>query len=467
MLSLLPSGALPRALPRRAPARGWHRKPHLGKFSCLVGTRYRRPVRNRRTPLRKSALRLRFGRQWYITYEEYHPYGTSAYRAEGAAIGVSRRRYRYTGKERDEETGLYYHGARYYAAWLGRWTAADPSGLIGGANLYQYVSGNPIALMDPDGRDSNFDFTFSGMLDAAEKGIQSAVSSNSDNLQALAGATTRLGRRAIESLHPTAPLNAVVSLAQQQLALTMKMGEQLADGDLKGGAFTALKKVMPGLSTVENVLSKTDPFEAAAASTDFGIMAGSVAGALLAPFVKPPPAPTPKPTLKPKIRLKPKPKFKARPETPADLAQARPPYGAPSPPGSGTGAPGSSPSGGTSGPIKAPTDLHAFGNKTRPRPPRIGKDLAVDPAGRVNPTSPPEGASTFGDPNQAPLTGHYHKVPAGTPLPEGVGVRPDGVDVGGSHPSTHHTIYPTQPMTFSQFVDKFLSLPWQYGGKKK
>ena len=56
-----------------------------------------------------------------VSYEEYHPYGTSAYRAEGAAIGVSRRRYRYTGKERDEETGLYYHGARYYAAWLGRW----------------------------------------------------------------------------------------------------------------------------------------------------------------------------------------------------------------------------------------------------------------------------------------------------------------------------------------------------------
>ncbi|KYF86989.1 hypothetical protein BE17_19765 [Sorangium cellulosum] len=28
---------------------------------------------------------------------------------------------RSTGKERDEETGLYYYGARYYAAWLGRW----------------------------------------------------------------------------------------------------------------------------------------------------------------------------------------------------------------------------------------------------------------------------------------------------------------------------------------------------------
>ena len=87
-----------------------------------------------------------------VSYEEYHPYGTSAYRAEGAAIGVSRRRYRYTGKERDEETGLYYHGARYYAAWLGRWTAADPSGMVDGANLFAYVRGNPIRLSDPTGQ---------------------------------------------------------------------------------------------------------------------------------------------------------------------------------------------------------------------------------------------------------------------------------------------------------------------------
>ncbi|MBK8943481.1 MAG: hypothetical protein IPM79_39265 [Polyangiaceae bacterium] len=32
----------------------------------------------------------------------------------------------------DEETGLYYPGARYYAAWLGRWTSADPLGIGAG-----------------------------------------------------------------------------------------------------------------------------------------------------------------------------------------------------------------------------------------------------------------------------------------------------------------------------------------------
>ncbi len=86
-----------------------------------------------------------------ISYEEYHPYGTSSYRAVNSSIDVSERTYRYTGKERDEETGLGYHGARYYACWLGRWTASDPIGLGDGVNRYGYVSGNPVSLSDPSG----------------------------------------------------------------------------------------------------------------------------------------------------------------------------------------------------------------------------------------------------------------------------------------------------------------------------
>jgi RHS repeat-associated protein len=86
-----------------------------------------------------------------ITYEEYHPYGTTAYRSARSGMEVSEKRYRYTGKERDEETGLYYHGARYYASWLGRWTATDPAGMIDGPGLYTYVRGNPVRSTDPSG----------------------------------------------------------------------------------------------------------------------------------------------------------------------------------------------------------------------------------------------------------------------------------------------------------------------------
>jgi RHS repeat-associated protein len=86
-----------------------------------------------------------------IRYEEYHPYGTSAYRAVDSTVEVSARRYRYTGMERDEETGLGYHSARYYAPWLGRWTSADPIGLAGGLNLFEYAASNPVVLSDSEG----------------------------------------------------------------------------------------------------------------------------------------------------------------------------------------------------------------------------------------------------------------------------------------------------------------------------
>ena len=80
-----------------------------------------------------------------INREEYRPYGESSFGS------FAKKRYRFTGKERDEESGLYYHGARYYAPWLCRWTAVDPAGMVDGPNLYAYVRGNPVRLVDPSG----------------------------------------------------------------------------------------------------------------------------------------------------------------------------------------------------------------------------------------------------------------------------------------------------------------------------
>jgi RHS repeat-associated protein len=82
-----------------------------------------------------------------ISYEEYAPYGSSTYQAVRSQTETAKR-YRYTGKERDEESGLYYHSARYYASWLGRWTACDPIGLRDGTNLFNYVQCNPIKYSD-------------------------------------------------------------------------------------------------------------------------------------------------------------------------------------------------------------------------------------------------------------------------------------------------------------------------------
>jgi RHS repeat-associated protein len=69
---------------------------------------------------------------------------------------------RFTGKERDSETGLDYFGARYYGSNMGRWMSPDwaakpepipyakldnPQSL----NLYGYVLNNPVTNRDPDG----------------------------------------------------------------------------------------------------------------------------------------------------------------------------------------------------------------------------------------------------------------------------------------------------------------------------
>jgi len=72
--------------------------------------------------------------------------------------------YKFTGKERDTETGLDYFGARYYGSSMGRWMSPDwaqkpeavPYSTLGdpqSLNLYGYVDNNPLNKADEDGHD--------------------------------------------------------------------------------------------------------------------------------------------------------------------------------------------------------------------------------------------------------------------------------------------------------------------------
>ena len=117
-------------------------------------------------------------------------------------------------------------------------------------------------------------------------------------------------------------------------------------------------------------------------------------------------------------------------------------------------------------PTRLTSTLYAFGNSKSPRLPRENKDILVE-NGFVRPTQPPTGASTFADIQNIPLTGHYHKLDKEIELPSGLGVIADGKDVGGVHSHTHHTIYPTRPMSFTEFQEKFLACGWIYVGKKE
>ena len=86
-----------------------------------------------------------------IGCEECHPYGTTAYHLVNRTVRATSKRYRYTGMERDEETGLSYHTARYYLTWLGRWKSADPISIQGGLNLYVYSDNKPVVSSDQRG----------------------------------------------------------------------------------------------------------------------------------------------------------------------------------------------------------------------------------------------------------------------------------------------------------------------------
>ena len=86
-----------------------------------------------------------------LSYEHYYPYGGTAIIAGKDKTQVQQKRYRYTGKERDDSSGLCYYGARYLAPWLTRWISPDSMGAVDGLNLYIYVGNNPLKYIDPTG----------------------------------------------------------------------------------------------------------------------------------------------------------------------------------------------------------------------------------------------------------------------------------------------------------------------------
>ena len=74
------------------------------------------------------------------------PWGNAVLLAGTAAIRLG-----YPGQWHDGTSGLYQNWHRDYDPTLGRYLETDPIGLAGGTNLYAYVDGNPVNLIDPMG----------------------------------------------------------------------------------------------------------------------------------------------------------------------------------------------------------------------------------------------------------------------------------------------------------------------------
>ena len=87
-----------------------------------------------------------------IQYIHYAPYGELIAKQE--TVGEDER-FKFTGKERDAETGYDYFGARYW--WLvGTWLPVDPlADKYPNISPYAYAAWNPIKYVDPDGREKH------------------------------------------------------------------------------------------------------------------------------------------------------------------------------------------------------------------------------------------------------------------------------------------------------------------------
>ena len=89
-----------------------------------------------------------------VQHIQYLPYG-EPFVNQRAAGSTYRERFTFTGKERDEETGYSYFGARYMDHELmTMWLSVDPlSDKYPSISPYAYCAWNPIKLIDPDGKD--------------------------------------------------------------------------------------------------------------------------------------------------------------------------------------------------------------------------------------------------------------------------------------------------------------------------
>ena len=108
-----------------------------------------------------------------------------------AAEHLERVRSRYTGKERDSESGNDYFGARYYSSSMGRWLSPDPGWFFSAnmfdpqsLNLYSHALNNPLVWIDTDGLELVRAVLSNGQSVVVDRSIAGDVMSLMDDAQA-------------------------------------------------------------------------------------------------------------------------------------------------------------------------------------------------------------------------------------------------------------------------------------------
>ena len=203
---------------------------------------------------------------------DYYPFGGVAYTS-----GSDPNHYKFTGKERDAESGLDEFGARYYGSSLGRFMTPDwattpidvPYADFGNPqslNLYSYVKNNPTTMGDPDGHDG-------GPLDVLIGFAQSLFNNTAVPVSHAVNAIANLSRPADEQsagMAPLAPENDVQAGAQQGMNRGIAMAGVFF-GDELAGAGSRVEATVEGAAAESAANGAEASGEAAGKATQLQI----------------------------------------------------------------------------------------------------------------------------------------------------------------------------------------------------
>ena len=176
-------------------------------------------------------------------YDAYLPYGELLVDEHSSSEDLP---YKFNGKQFDEETGLYYYGARYLNPMASIWYGVDPlTEKYMSTSGYIYVLNNPIRLLDPNGKDiaSAIAETVGTFVISAGASFVEALISNGGNI--------RMAMRQID--WEGASVDAVVAGATSLIfsgASTTKLIKKLAETKI---GRSNLAKIMT--STVTNMIN--------------------------------------------------------------------------------------------------------------------------------------------------------------------------------------------------------------------
>jgi RHS repeat-associated protein len=216
-----------------------------------------------------------------VSRRDYYPFGETINASVNGRSTIptysssEEARQRFTGKERDTESGLDYFGARYYSGSMGRFTSADPqnAGARPSApqswNGYSYALNNPNKFVDPDGKSATLILGLIGALaggaDAWAQGGDATAITKGIAMGGLGGAVAgsvidTFGGSAV-ALGAAGALGATVA-NETDAAIdgrTPSAGERAALATQTGLAGAALGMIGPGQTTIARTSGTIEP----------------------------------------------------------------------------------------------------------------------------------------------------------------------------------------------------------------